>query len=323
MATREDLINRVLITKDYNEEGVYAVRFFKGEWTTVYVDDRFPASTNVYIRNGKGPYRGRPDPAQGKYAVPKFVSSATRDELWMMILEKAYAKLFGSYGAIDGGLVHFALADFTGGEPDMLTVTDAEVQPAVDDGSLFKKLLKYAELGYLLGAGSPSGSDSDVSSLGVVQGHAYSLLQVKEVNGVQLLQLRNPWGSKEWNGQWSDTDSHSWTRYMKYVGACVKRYLVVLTSLDWRCRQKLNYDPEVADADDGMFWISFQDFCRNFEDIYVCKLYKTVAQGGPWHKYDSVAAARLRTPCNAHHCTQVYPERRVEGWRSWRLPELP
>ena len=49
-------------------------------------------------------------------------------------------------------------------------------------------------------------------------------------------------------------------------------------------RQKLNYDPETQDADDGTFWISFQDFCRNFEDIYVCKLYKTVEEGGKWHK---------------------------------------
>ena len=86
---------------------------------------------------------------------------------------------------------------------------------------------RYEELGYLLGAGSPSGSDSDVSSSGVVQvrprcsvgawladrseqrcllslppvvcvlvvlmslrqGHAYSVLQVREVNGNQLMQV--------------------------------------------------------------------------------------------------------------------------------------
>lgn len=45
-----------------------------------------------------------------------------------------------------------------------------------------------------MGCGSPSGSDRDVSEMGIVQGHAYAILAVREEDGIRLLQLRNPWG---------------------------------------------------------------------------------------------------------------------------------
>jgi hypothetical protein len=41
-----------------------------------------------------------------------------------------------------------------------------------------------------------------------------SLQDVQLVDDVQLLRLRNPWGHKEWNGDWSDK-SPLWTRRMK------------------------------------------------------------------------------------------------------------
>ena len=44
-----------------------------------------------------------------------------------------------------------------------------------------------------------------------VSGHAYSLLDLQEVDGVKLVQARNPWGTFEWTGKWSDDDTKSWT----------------------------------------------------------------------------------------------------------------
>jgi hypothetical protein len=32
----------------------------------------------------------------------------------------------------------------------------------------------------------------------------YSVLQAKEVEGMRIVQLRNPWGEDEWGGPWSD-----------------------------------------------------------------------------------------------------------------------
>ena len=52
---------------------------------------------------------------------------------------------------------------------------------------------------------------------GIVSGHAYAILDVREVqrNGKErILKLRNPWGSKEWEGDWSDKSS-KWTPELK------------------------------------------------------------------------------------------------------------
>ena len=123
----------------------------------------------------------------------------------------------------------------------------------MSDGSLYngrvwKSLLALHEQGHLMGAGSHSGSDSDTSAAGIVQGHAYSVLRVVEVDGFQLLKMRNPWGEGgEWNGKFSDRDRESWTQRLK-------------AKLDYR------------DEDDGEFWIQWSDFITQFASIYVCRV---------------------------------------------------
>lgn len=87
------------------------------------------------------------------------------------MLEKAYAKLHGSYEAIEGGFVHFGLVDLTSGTASS---EDLEAQRvSIHSGNLWGRMLELYSHGHLLGAGSPAGSDKDVSSLGIVQGHAY------------------------------------------------------------------------------------------------------------------------------------------------------
>ena len=52
---------------------------------------------------------------------------------------------------------------------------------------LWERLLTLWEGGALLGAGSPAGHHSTESAQGIVQGHAYAVLQVREVEGLRLL----------------------------------------------------------------------------------------------------------------------------------------
>lgn len=76
------LVLDLVETKQVNEHGVYRVRFCKnGWWQSVRVDDFFPCFPNA------GPIYSR----------------SNGNELWVMLLEKAFSKLCGSYEAIKSG----------------------------------------------------------------------------------------------------------------------------------------------------------------------------------------------------------------------------
>ncbi|KAF3551194.1 hypothetical protein DY000_02010624, partial [Brassica cretica] len=71
--TEVSQISEVIITPEYNEEGIYTVRFcIQGEWVPVVIDDWIPCES------------------PGK---PAFATSKRLNELWVSIVEKAYAKL--------------------------------------------------------------------------------------------------------------------------------------------------------------------------------------------------------------------------------------
>lgn len=57
---------------------------------------------------------------------------------------------------------------------------------------------------------SNPGMDTDKSSSGIVQGHAYTFLNATEIKykeGVErIVKIRNPWGAVEFTGKWSDFD---------------------------------------------------------------------------------------------------------------------
>jgi hypothetical protein len=57
-------------------------------------------------------------------------------------------------------------------------------------------------------------SSNEAKSAGLVDAHAYSLIAAVEIDlgafqKQKLLMIRNPWGFKEWNGQWGDS-SNKW-----------------------------------------------------------------------------------------------------------------
>lgn len=87
---------------------------------------------------------------------------------------------------------------------------------------------------------------------GLVVGHAYGVTDVRVIHKLAMIRLRNPWGSKEWNGAWGD-NSPEWK------------------SLSSRERHKLGLELE----DDGEFYMMFDDFCEHFTTFNTCSVVNT------------------------------------------------
>uniref|UniRef100_A0A3Q2WB68 calpain-2 n=1 Tax=Haplochromis burtoni TaxID=8153 RepID=A0A3Q2WB68_HAPBU len=177
-----------------------------------------------------------------------FVHSAEGSEFWSALLEKAYAKVYGSYEALTGGNTIEGFEDFTGGIAETYNLKEA---PA----NLFHIIQRALSLGSLMGCSIDitSAYESEaVTSLKLVKGHAYSLTGAEEANfkgqQVQLVRIRNPWGEVEWTGPWSDGSSE-WSHVTEDE------------------KLKLNNV-----AEDGEFWMSYSDFIRNFSELEICNL---------------------------------------------------
>jgi hypothetical protein len=60
-----------------------------------------------------------------------------------------------------------------------------------------------------------------IDVLAVFVGHAYSVLKAVEYNGKRFVKVRNPWGSCEWGGAWSDGSKDwegEWMGALKALG---------------------------------------------------------------------------------------------------------
>ncbi|KAG5487823.1 hypothetical protein LSCM4_07501 [Leishmania orientalis] len=199
--------------------GAYRVSFNKnGLWRNILVDDYFPVVAGV----------------------PTFAHSSDPCELWPAILEKAFAKMHGSYAMIQSGDPMHALTDMTG-FPTM-RIDEMFAGAALGSGrDLLPKMMQWHKKRYraiLTTAGkapaittdaqsSPDFSDQPemeaaFSGTGFLPGHAYSVLDVKEFNKgqIRLICLRNPWvyGSG-WTRSWG-WDALEWSQHRDIATAC-------------------------------------------------------------------------------------------------------
>lgn len=227
--------------------GIFHFCFWRfGEWVDVVIDDRLPTA------NGQLIYCHSNDP----------------NEFWSALVEKAYAKMYGCYEALDGGNTADALVDFTGGVSEPMDLTEDGFKDDEDKrNELFDRVLKVHNRGGLISCSIRALSAADMEArlgCGLVKGHAYAVTDVRRVrlghgllaffrsDKLTMIRMRNPWGEREWNGPWSDS-SEEWKKVSKSE------------------REKIG----VTVQDDGEFWMTFDDFISNFTDLILCRLINT------------------------------------------------
>lgn len=178
-----------------------------------------------------------------------FAGASDGKEIWTLIVEKAFAKVAGSYEAISGGQISTALEMLTGGKArrcsrDLASEWDNLKQRVTSDE-------------YFVGAGShqlewnaTDAAEQKKTLRGIVTGHAYSVLAVYEDEGLRLVELRNPWGRVMYSGDWGP-GSRRWNsdegrRARSVVGA--------------------------LRTQEGRFWMAWEDFLTCFDSVDICHM---------------------------------------------------
>lgn len=245
-----------LIEETYEEQGIYGVSFWVGgKWRMIWVDGYFPCY-KTRSRSGRG---------KKKYRL-LFAKPTDRKEIWPLVVEKAFAKLHGSYEAIAGGHIADALELLTGHRAKRHNIPSSMRTMDTKQWKNFKAQVQSVE--FLVGAGSQAecidkleANEQRKTMQGIVTGHAYTVVNAYSDDPVEstdsmlrLVELRNPWGSTEWTGDWSK-GSRLWE-----------------TEEGRRVQQTLEECSAWRKSERGRFWMPLDAFCECFVSIDVCHM---------------------------------------------------
>ena len=233
LAEQPKRIKDMFLSKSVTQSGAYAVRLYvNGEPQDVVVDDSFPYDET---------------PEVDTYA---FSRQSVDREIWVQVLEKAYAKVYGSYEAIEGGKPYQAFNTLTGFPSDCI------VHKGIDEDSLWERIREAAarDLPMVTSVNSVVlNQAADIKASGLADHHAYTLLTARTIidphdgSVVRLVKLRNPYGTRakrEWHGEWNSLTA--W--WMKQL------------------RGQIAMDDKL----DGLFWMAFNQYVQFFYMTTIC-----------------------------------------------------
>ncbi|KAL7992411.1 hypothetical protein Chor_016667 [Crotalus horridus] len=288
LTLNEKLLFRVIpegqtFTKDY--AGIFHFQFWRyGSWVEVIIDDRLPT--------------------YGKRLV--FTKSSQQNEFWSALLEKAYAKLHGSYEALKGGNTTEAMEDFTGGVTEFYEIKDAPkdtykiMKHAIERGSLMACSIEDSS-GFIYGSAPTTNIEEFIiqklqkvnSELlnesneetedrttrtiipllyerrmtnGLVTGHAYSVTGVEDTT-LKGEKIKLVRLRNPWGQvEWNGAWSDNSDEWNEIDNA-----------------EKVRLQHKIAE--DGEFWISFKDFLRYFTKLEICNLTPDTLEADKLHTW--------------------------------------
>ena len=229
LAEKYNLVKRLFKNDTYNEYGIYQIKLcLGGEWITVVVDDYFPCIP---------------------MSTP-LVTTSQMNELWILILEKALAKVYDCYY----NLTCMNIADF------FLTLTgcpsfsyNLENLQSEEKKDIFNKIKNFViEKKYLVVAISKMNDlennidnnneeNEDDTSL-TVPNYGYTIIDVKMKYKPNLIVLRRVWFDEK---RESNVDN--------YINNLINEYPAMMNEFN-----------------DNVLVLTFKDFLKEFSSLAVC-----------------------------------------------------
>jgi len=271
-------IRKAFLTSEYNSRGRYRVRLFDGQakaWVVITIDDRIPCK------------KGTKEPLYMKMKG---------NELWAVLLEKAFAKFCGSYNALDGGWAMWGWRALTGDYCFRLKLegkawkrTDFEMkrskteidgafygtQEQYSSEDIWKLILNYMEDDSLTAAsggkdmGTNSNSNKNAGGLngeqlndaeGLVGTHAYSILDARELGLIPGLNM----GAGLLGQTRLIKLRNPWGRY-EWKGEWSDG------AKEWDENPMIKLRLQPKNEDDGCFWMPWDKFYEaGFKQIDIC-----------------------------------------------------
>ena len=240
----------------YRLRGLYVVRFFKNfRWIYVIVDDRLPVNKESMR--------------------PVFGTCKNAHELWVALIEKAYAKMHGCYEQLISGYIDEGIYELTAFQAEKILIRNEKT------GNFPHKMVKDnygGEDGFwnflverdrdnclmgcsIKGQGKEGQHLGEDGPTGLIMNHAYGLNDVIELDDpfnagskLRLLRIRNPWGNSEWNGAWG-SGSEELQKYEKVLLDYIKT---------------LPPDEQFPlEADDGTFFMDYAEWKDIFSTLFL------------------------------------------------------
>ena len=228
----QKFLSQIFLTKKLNNKCYYEiVLFINGEFQIVIIDDFIP-----FLKGKNKPYFSHPN----------------NNEIWVLLLEKAWAKVNGGYEKIIEGWPSEVLSCFTGFNTTFLINDDYSEEEETLFYTLENFLNKTDSLLLVTTKSDHKKIEREMIEKKLIRGHTYILegvveLTTKNQKKVKLLKISNPWGFREWTGDYSDK-SNLWENFPEEV-------------------KKKYFDKEKKK---NIFFLCIEDFLKYFIRVDIC-----------------------------------------------------